>query len=53
MGTIWRIRAAMRNKDFDLPDWVYKTSYRCNYMSDQDSYLPYRGWSIDSHTKFS
>jgi len=42
----------MRNQGYDLPDWVGKTSYRCYYTPDRDSYLPYRGWSIDSHTKF-
>jgi len=36
-----------------LPDWVGKTSYRCYYTPDRDSYLPYWGWSIDSHKKFS
>ena len=53
MGAIWRIRADMRNQGNDMPDWVGKTSYRCEFAPDQDSYLPYRGWSIDSHTKFS
>ena len=53
MRTIWRIRAAMRNQGYDLPDWGEKTSYRCCYPPDWDSYLPYRGWSIDSRTKFS
>jgi len=53
MGMIWRIRAEMRNQGYDLPDWVWKTSYRCNYSLDRDSYLPYRGWLIDSHTQFS
>jgi len=43
----------MRNQGYDLPDWVGKTSYRCDYTPDRDSYLPYRGWSIDSHPKFS
>jgi hypothetical protein len=45
-----RIRADMRNPGYDLPDWVGKTSYRYIYTADRDSYLPYRGWSIDSHT---
>jgi len=53
MRTIWRIRVAMRNNEYDVPDWVENTSYRCNYTLDGDSYLPYRGWSIDSDTKFS
>jgi len=59
MRAIWKIRAALRNLEYDLlnwvsrrPDWVQKTSYRCYYPPDQDSYLPYQGWSIDSHTKF-
>ena len=50
----------MWNQWYDMPDWVRKTSYRCNYTSDldsdlldQDSYQLYRGWLIDSHTKFS
>jgi hypothetical protein len=53
MSTRWRIRADMRNPRYDLPDWVGKTSYRCNYSPDRESYLPYQGWSIDLHTKFS
>jgi len=53
MRTMWWIRADMRNQGFDLPDWVGKTSYRGNYTPDRDSYLPYRGWSIESHTKFA
>jgi len=53
MRTMWRIRAAMANQEYDLPNWVWNTSYRCYYPPDRDSYLPYRGWSIDSHTKFS
>jgi len=53
MGAIWRIRADMRNDGYDLPDWVGKTSYQCYFAPDRDWYLPYRGWSIDSHTKFS
>jgi hypothetical protein len=36
MGTIWRIRADMRNKGYDLPDWVLKSSYRCNYPPDYE-----------------
>jgi len=53
MRTIWRIGAAMRNQGYDLPDWVEKTSYWCYDPPDRDSYLPFRGWSIDSHMKFS
>jgi len=53
MRTIWRIRAEMKNPGYDLADWVGKASYRCNYAPDRDSCLPYRGWSIDSHMKFS
>jgi len=41
MGTIWRIQADMRNKKYDVPDWVGKTLYRCNYMPDRDLYLLY------------
>jgi hypothetical protein len=43
----------MRNQGQYVPVWVGKTSYRCNYMPDPDTHLPYLGWSIDSHTKFS
>jgi len=43
----------MRNHGYDMSDWISMTSYRCNYMPDQNSYLPYRGWSIYSHTKFT
>jgi len=50
---MWRIRADMRNEGYDLPDWVGKTLLRCNYTPDQDSYLLYRGWLLDSQTKFS
>jgi len=53
MRIIWRIRADMRNLGYDLPDWVGKTTYRCYYTADEDSYLAYRGLSIDSRTKFS
>ena len=42
MRTIWRIRAAMRNQEYHLPDWVDKTSYLCDYLPDRDSYQPYR-----------
>jgi hypothetical protein len=30
MNTIWRIRAAMRYQEYNLPDWVRKTLYQCN-----------------------
>ena len=43
----------MTNQGYNLPDWVGKTSYRCDYTPDRDSSLPYRGWSIDSHMQFS
>ena len=43
----------MRIKGYNVPDWVGKTSYRCYYMPDWDSYLPYQGWSIHLHTNFS
>jgi hypothetical protein len=32
----------MRNQGYDLPDWVGKTSYRCYYPPDRDSYLLYQ-----------
>jgi hypothetical protein len=35
---------SMRNQEYDLPDWVGKTSSRCNYTPDRDSYLLYQGW---------
>jgi len=53
MRMMWRIREDMRNQGYDLPDWVRKTSYRCNYTAYRESYQPYRGLYIDSHTKFS
>jgi len=53
LGMLWRIRADMRNQGYDLPDWVGKTLYRCIYTADRGSYQLYRGWLIDSHTKFS
>jgi len=43
----------MRNLEYDLHDRVGKTLYQCYYTPDQDLYLPYRRWYIDSHTKFS
>jgi hypothetical protein len=36
------IRADMRNQGHDLPDWVGKTLYRCDYMPDRDQNLLYR-----------
>jgi hypothetical protein len=53
MKTICRIRTAMTNQEYDLSDWVLNTLYQCDYPPDRDWYLPYRGWSIDLHTKFS
>ena len=53
MSMIWTIRPDMRKQGYDLADWVWKTSYQCRFAADRDSYLPYRGWSIDSHKKFS
>ena len=53
MTTIWKIRADMRNQEYEFPDWVQKTSYRCYNPPDRDSYLPYREWEIESPTKFS
>jgi hypothetical protein len=53
MRRIRRIQVAMRNPGYDLPDWVRMLSYWFYYTPDQDSCLPYREWSIDSHTKFS
>jgi len=44
MRTMWRIRVDRRNQGYDLPDWVGKTLYQCNYAPDRDSYLLYRGW---------
>jgi len=48
---MWRIRADMSNQAYDLLDWVGKTLYQCKFRPDWDSYLLYRGWSIDLHTK--
>jgi hypothetical protein len=42
MSPMW-IRADMTNQGYDLPAWVGKTLYPCNYTLDQDSYLPYQG----------
>jgi hypothetical protein len=53
MRTMWRIRVDMSYPGYDLPDWVGKASYRCYYTPDRDSYLPYWGWKIDSHMKFT
>jgi len=44
MRMMWRIRVVVRNQGYKLPDWVGKTSYRCNYMPDRDSCMPYWGW---------
>jgi len=53
MRMMWRIREDMRDQGYELPGWVGKTSYRCNYTPYRESYQPYRGWYSDSHTKFS
>jgi len=53
MGMMWRIRADRRIQRYDFPDWVGKISNRCNDTPDRNIYLPYRGWYIDSHMKFS
>jgi len=37
MGAIWRIQADMRNQGYDLPDWVGKTSNRCEFVPDRDT----------------
>jgi hypothetical protein len=42
-----------RNQGYNLPDWVGKTSYRCNYTPGWDSYLPYWGCSFLCDPKFS
>ena len=44
MRMMWRIRAEMRNRGYDLADLIGKTSYGWYYTPNQDSYLPYRGW---------
>jgi hypothetical protein len=36
-----------------LARWGLADPYRCNYPTDWDLHLPYRGWLKDSHTKFS
>ena len=51
--TIWRIWSAMGNQEYDLPDRVPQDSYRRYFPLNWTSYLPYQGWSIDLHTKFS
>jgi hypothetical protein len=43
----------MTNPEYDLPEWVQKSSCRCYYPPARDSCEAYRGWYIDSHTKFS
>ena len=43
----------MRYEEFDLPDCVLKTSYGWYLPPDRDSYMPYRGLSIDLYTKSS
>jgi hypothetical protein len=44
---------AMGNQQYDLVDWVWRTSYQCDYPPDQDSYLPYQAWLVHLHMKFS
>jgi len=39
-----RIQAYMRNRGYDMPALVGKTSDWCYYTPDQDSYLPDQGW---------
>jgi hypothetical protein len=43
----------IRIEAYGLLDWVRKTLYQCNYTPDRDMYLPYWGWQIDLHMKFS
>jgi len=43
----------MKNQGHNLPDWVGKTLYWCNYMPERDWYLPHWEWYRDSHKKFS
>jgi len=43
----------MKNQGGNQPDWVAKTVYRCDYTPDWDLDIAYRGWLIDSHSKFS
>jgi len=52
MRTIWRIRAAMRHRQSHLPECDEQTLCRSYYPPDRDSYLSYRGWSIESYLKF-
>jgi len=40
---MWRIRPDIRKQGYDLPHWVGKTSYQCNFKPDGDLYLPYWG----------
>jgi len=37
-----RIQMDKGNQGYDLPDWVGKTLYQCNYTPNRDSYLPYQ-----------
>ena len=53
MRMIWWIWLNMRHQEYEWPDWVLKRSYQCDNLPDRHSYLPYQGWYIDSHTKFS
>jgi hypothetical protein len=41
-----------KSEVYDLPDWVQKTLYRCDYPPAWEPYLPYQGWLTDSHMKF-
>jgi len=53
MRTMLTIRADMRNQVYNLPDWVGKTSYQCDYTSDRDLDQLYCISKIDLHKKFS
>jgi hypothetical protein len=41
MGTIWSIRAHIRDLGYEVPDEVWKTSAGCYYQPDREPYLPY------------
>jgi hypothetical protein len=52
MWIIWMIQAYAKSQEYDLPDWIQKTSYQCDYPPERNLYLLDQRCSIELHTKF-
>jgi len=53
MRMMWRIRVDMRSPEYNVPDWVGMTAYRCNDTPNQESLLPYAGMYVQLDSEFS